>query len=137
MKIVPDTSSLISGIFWKFGNPRKIVDLWREEKVDFIGSEETLGEYVEVINRFVEREDTEYWKEFILENVTVVESSRKYSVIREDPDDDKFLDVAVEAEADYIISSDKHLKKLKEFGGIKILSPREFLDEYEGLEEKD
>ena len=48
-------------------------------------------------------------------------------VIKEDRPDNKFLACAIAAQASFIISGDKHLLKLKEFQGIPIVSPREFL----------
>jgi len=39
----------------------------------------------------------------------------------------KFLEAGVEANADYIVSQDNHLLKLKEFQGIRIVKPEEFL----------
>jgi len=38
-----------------------------------------------------------------------------------------FLECAIEAGADYLISGDQHLKKLKRFQGIEIITPREYL----------
>ena len=52
----------------------------------------------------------------------------KLNVVKNDPDDDKFIEAAVEGDCDCIVSKDKkHLLKLKEFRGIKIISPEEFL----------
>ena len=52
----------------------------------------------------------------------------KIKVIKDDPDDDKFLEAAVEGKADYIISKDKkHLLVLKKFRNIPIMPPEEFL----------
>lgn len=48
--------------------------------------------------------------------------------ITEDLEDNKILEAASEAKADYIISGDKHLLKLKEFKGIKIVKAKEFLE---------
>jgi len=45
-----------------------------------------------------------------------------------DPDDDKFLELAVEEEADLIISGDSDLLVLHPFEGIPILPPADFLD---------
>ncbi len=42
-----------------------------------------------------------------------------------DMDDNKFLEVAVEGDADYIVSGDKHLKRLGNFMEIEIISPAE------------
>jgi len=52
----------------------------------------------------------------------------KISAIKEKDDDNRILECAVEAKVDYVISGDrKHLLPLKEYQGIKILSPTEFL----------
>ncbi len=51
-------------------------------------------------------------------------------VVKEDPDDNIFIACAITAEAEYIISGDAHLLNLKEYEGIKIISPREFLDKF-------
>jgi predicted nucleic acid-binding protein len=41
----------------------------------------------------------------------------------------KILECALEAQASFIISGDKHLLEIKEYKGIKIISPKEFLNE--------
>ena len=50
-------------------------------------------------------------------------------VIQEDPDDNLVLACALQAEADYLVSYDPHLLQLKEYQGIRILTPRELLQE--------
>jgi putative PIN family toxin of toxin-antitoxin system len=47
-------------------------------------------------------------------------------VIKADPDDDKFLECAVEGRADLIVSGDRHLTRLKSFRGIGIVRPIDF-----------
>jgi len=51
-------------------------------------------------------------------------------IITDDPDDDVVLACAVEGEAEYTISGDSHLKELGEYKGIRILSPRDFAEEF-------
>ena len=58
---------------------------------------------------------------------TVVHIRKKVRGVSSDPDDEKFLECAVNAEADYLISGDKHLLKLKKYQGIQILSPATFV----------
>ncbi len=53
----------------------------------------------------------------------------KLKIVINDPDDDKFIECAVELGADYIVSGDKELLTVKKFGNIRILSPRQFLNE--------
>lgn len=58
---------------------------------------------------------------------TPVKIAKKIEVIHEDPDDDKFIECAVSCGADYIVSGDKHLLKLQEYEGIKIITAAGFL----------
>jgi predicted nucleic acid-binding protein len=41
--------------------------------------------------------------------------------------DNRFLECAISGEADAIVSGDQHLKSLRHFEGVDILSPSEFL----------
>jgi uncharacterized protein len=52
-------------------------------------------------------------------------------VVTEDPDDNRVLQCAVAGRADYIVSADKHLLKLKAHSGVLILTARKFLDALE------
>jgi putative PIN family toxin of toxin-antitoxin system len=51
----------------------------------------------------------------------------KIQVVREDPADDQVLACALAAKADYIVSKDEHLEKLREYQGIRILLTEAFL----------
>jgi predicted nucleic acid-binding protein len=48
--------------------------------------------------------------------------------VQDDPDDNKFIECALECRADYIVSGDTHLLNLKEYEGIKIINAGEFLE---------
>jgi hypothetical protein len=61
------------------------------------------------------------------DHVLLVHPFRHVDVIREDPSDNMFLECTIEAGVDYLISGDRHLKKLESFQGIQIVSPREYL----------
>jgi predicted nucleic acid-binding protein len=50
-------------------------------------------------------------------------------VITDDVSDNIFLDAALAADAQFIVSGDRHLLNLREFKGISILSARDFLKE--------
>jgi putative PIN family toxin of toxin-antitoxin system len=47
-----------------------------------------------------------------------------------DPKDNKFLELAIAANADCIVSGDKDLRVLNPFRGIKIISPGDFLIQF-------
>lgn len=130
LRVVIDTNVLISSVFG--GNPRKVIDLWKNGKLLLIVSDEIVDEYLEVLKRFEFSNDI--YVEFIdlLSNIDTtqrISPLKRFKVIKEDPDDDKFLECAVEGGISYIISGDKHLMKLVEFQGVEILSPAKFLKE--------
>jgi len=57
----------------------------------------------------------------------VVEVETKLDVIKEDPSHDKFLECAAESNADYIVSGDEHLLKIRRYKKSKITSARQFI----------
>ena len=57
-----------------------------------------------------------------------VEGSLRVNAVADDPDDNKYLEAALEGRAQYIVTGDSHLKFLKSYRGIRIVTPRVFLD---------
>lgn len=77
---------------------------------------------------FSEEQKTKF-KNLILEVATFIQPKEKVDVIKEDPDDNMILEVALAGNVDYIITGDPHLLKLKEFKGIKIVKARDFIEQ--------
>jgi putative PIN family toxin of toxin-antitoxin system len=128
MKIVLDTNQLISAFFWN-GNERKVLEKCRAKELDLLISPDILGELDAVLDRkFSVPEDkrAEYSKNIILVS-RLVFPNKRIEAIKADPSDNRILECAVDGEADYIVSGDKHLFNLKEYRGIKILKAKEFL----------
>lgn len=140
MKVGLDTNVLVSGTFWR-GDSEKIISKIENKEVELISSKELIEEYEEVIAR-EEIMDKMQNKDLILnESVqkiindsTIVEPTKKFDVVKEDPKDNKVVECAVEGNVDYIVSQDNHLLNLKEFKGIKIVTPEEFLKRGVGAE---
>jgi hypothetical protein len=61
---------------------------------------------------------------------TVLRDLPELDVVKDDPDDNLILACALKAGATYLVSYDPHLTKVKEYRGIKILSPAEFLKNF-------
>jgi putative PIN family toxin of toxin-antitoxin system len=57
----------------------------------------------------------------------VVSGEVKVEVVSDDPDDDKYVGAALQGRAGFVVSGDAHLQKVKEYQGIRFVSPREFL----------
>jgi predicted nucleic acid-binding protein len=62
----------------------------------------------------------------------VVEPRERLDVIKEDPPDNRILECAVKARADFIVSGNKHLLKLKEFRGAIIVRAPGFFERTTG-----
>ena len=132
MKIVIDTNVFVSSFFNPEGIPRKIIDLWKSGKVILCFTEKILEEYVEVLMRLglaSEPELKELLQLFARKtNIMFVGSTPELTPIKDDPDDNKFVECAVGAGAEFIIFGDKHLLNLKTFREVQILTPTEFLN---------
>lgn len=129
MNIVLDTNIFISGIFWK-GDPYKILLLWKDCKVQLISSIEIITEISRTLSDFKIRLPEELQKEWIHTitiNSTIVEPKEKFTIIQDDPTDNKFIEAAIAGKAEYIITRDKHLLKIQQFRNVKIITPTEFL----------
>ena len=131
IRIVVDTNVFLSGIFWKGNFSSKIIDLWRDRKVDLISSISIIDELIRNLKGFkikMDEDIVQEWENMILENSFLVEPEEKIDIIKDDFDDNKFIEAAVAGEAEYIVTQDNHLLKIKEFKSIKIITPKEFLD---------
>ncbi len=93
---------------------------------------EIVDEYGTVLQRMGlqnEKEIPELFKIFAEGfHLVFTTETPQLSIVKDNPDDNKFIECAVELEAQYIISGDKHLQNIKKYMGIEIVSPREFWD---------
>ncbi len=133
MKITVDTNILISGTFWK-GASHEIINKAENKEIKLVLSKDILKEYCEVLNyeeiqNKIKDKNLEMKRsvEKIVSISIIVFPKEKLNIVKEDPDDNKILECALEGNVNYIITQDNHLLKLKEFRGIKILTPKEFL----------
>lgn len=130
MRAVLDTNVFVSGIFWSGNFCSQIIAKWINKNFELISSMEILDEFARTLKDFKIQMSTnmiEEWRNLIIENSILVEPKVKINVIKEDADDNKFLEAGITGKADFIISQDKHLLKIKEYRGIKIVSPEEAL----------
>ena len=129
MKAVLDTNIFVSGIFWT-GTPNKIILSWRKGKFILVSSLGTISEVIKILKDFKIRLSDELfdeWIDLIVKNSILVEPGEKLKIVFEDPNDNIFIETAVAGKADYIVTQDKHLLKIKEFRKIKIIAPEEFI----------
>ena len=129
-KVVVDTNVVISALL-SGGAPGKIIGLWQSRALEPVASKEILDEYIRVLTypkfKLSEEEINYLLYQEILPFFEIIDVQQGPQIIEKDPQDDKFLRCALEANARYLISGDKHLLALKSYQKIKILSPTEFI----------
>jgi hypothetical protein len=130
-----DTNVFISSFFG--GNPRKIIDLWKQDKLQLCLTQAIIEEYIEVLLRLGLNDRSEIKELLALfskgGNTIFTSATNPVSIVLNDPDDNKFIECAVALEALHIISGDKHLLKINKYLNIKIISPLVFLEETNSL----
>jgi uncharacterized protein len=125
-RVVIDTNVFVS-YFWG-GNPRKVVDLWIEDRFVLLFSPaiiEEIGETLLAVG--VEEEKVVKLCEMILLKAKMIIPKRRLYIVQNDPADNKFLECAVDGRANYLVTGDSHLLKLKKIGRTKIMCPADFL----------
>jgi putative PIN family toxin of toxin-antitoxin system len=128
MKVVIDTNVFVSGIFWK-GESNRVLIHWKEGRITLIISAAIIAEFIKVMNDFkiqLPQDLFKEWLNMILRNSIMVEPKEKISAVKDDFNDNKFIEAAIAGDVEYIISQDKHLLKLEAYRNIKIVKPEEF-----------
>ncbi len=130
LKFVFDTNVFVSALISKKGNPALLLDRVRKSYTLFI-SKDILDELKDVISRdnfgYTDVEVNTFI-EAIISFSDIVNPEIEIDAIKADPDDNKILECAVTSGASYIVSGDKHLLELIEYGKIKIITPKAALD---------
>ena len=131
LRVVFDTNVLVSAIGFG-GKPWDCLVVAFVDDVEMVTADAAVAEFQRVLGYdrlpFTEAEREQY-PTLIREEATVVDPTQSVQVIDDDPDDDLFLEIALEAEAEYIVSGDPHLTGLGAFRDIEIVSPTAFLEQ--------
>jgi len=131
LKVVLDTNVLISAVLFG-GNPRKILHHVIRGNVKLCISEQIIDELKRVLKRPKFGFSPEIIQLIVNELIMLSEfiiPRIKIDVIQVDPEDNKILECAAEAGANYIITGDIHLLELQSFKEIKIVNPAKFIEE--------
>jgi putative PIN family toxin of toxin-antitoxin system len=129
-RFVVDTNVFASAIIFPRSVPCQAVDHALDHGV-VIFSEATMSELAEVLSRskfdsFVSRAEREL---FLAQIESAAEFVPIIQLVRacRDPNDDKFLEAALNGRADVIITGDTDLREMHPWRGIAVSSPAHFL----------
>lgn len=125
MRAVYDTNVFISGILWE-GTPKQLIKKAIARELDLVVSPFILAEVSQVLRRFGKDESyVASVEKGILDISTLVHPRQTLDIVR-DKKDNRVLECALEAECDYLVTGDSDLLTLKEFRGVKTVTPAEF-----------
>jgi uncharacterized protein len=125
-----DTNVIVSSLLFKNGNPSRAFR-YALKHGEVLLSLELLEELSDVLgrekfDRFVTSDERDEFLETFVERAMLVEVIERVQECR-DPKDDKILELALNGQAEYIVSGDKDLLVLNPFRGVKIVTAEEFL----------
>ena len=131
MNIVIDTNVVISGTFFG-GAPRRVLEAVVEKTVSAFATSEIVDEYSEIVDEMIRRKQGHLSPAVLapfIQNLRMIESVSDIQVSR-DPDDDKFIECAVDAKALFVVSGDKDLLVLERYEDVEIIRAAEFCRRY-------
>ena len=131
LRFVIDTNVLISSILSKNTPPQKLFDYSMTHGI-ILMSEATVIEITEVLtrnkfDRYAPLFKRSNFLQTLASKIEAIEITESITICR-DPKDDKFLEVAVNGKADYLITGDRDLLVLHPFRDIQIITPAAFLE---------
>ena len=131
MNVVIDTNAFVSSVFDRL--PRQVVERWFDGRITLCLSEAIVTEYQRVLREIgavSPAEERALIEAFVSgEGVVYTDDPPLIGGASPDPDDDKFLECALELEADCVVSGDPDLLVLGSYMGIPIQTPRELVEE--------
>ncbi len=125
--MVLDTNVFIAAYFNRKSASARIIDLCLETKHELIFSPRLRKEVRLILKNVRAERGFQKRIQSLFMNASRVRPTQKIFAVKEDPEDNKFLECALEGKADYLITSDRHLLELGEFAQTKICKPTQFL----------
>jgi uncharacterized protein len=127
IRVVADSNIYVSALRFG-GRPEEFLKAAENGRYVLVVSEPILSEVAEVFSRkFGWSEDQVAIGVGRIRAVAELTAPTVQLSACDDPDDNRILEAAVDGEADYILSGDKHLLRMKNFRGIEILPVSDFL----------
>lgn len=137
MNIVLDTNVLVAGLLTPFGPCGEIVRMMSSSELTLFLDARILTEYTEVLRRpkfkFDENQVADLLDYLVHHGCTIASHPLPQSL--PDIDDEPFLEVALTGKAACLVTGNKVHFPAKRRQGVKVFSPREFLDFYKKQQE--
>ncbi|MBI3945202.1 MAG: putative toxin-antitoxin system toxin component, PIN family [Armatimonadetes bacterium] len=129
-RLVLDTNFFVAAFWRPHGTSARILAACEEDRFVLLYSPAIRGELVRILRQARTTSVFQERIEELLSGAEEIHPRRSLRLVMDDPDDDKFLECAVEGRADYILTSDVHLLGLGSVEGVSIWTPARFAREY-------
>ena len=131
-RVVLDTNVTISALLWR-GAPYRVVLLAKAKVIQAVYCDEMLGELTEKLREKFHFDESRIRAAVyqIRQYTERVEIARILQVVKDDPDDDKFVECAIAGNARWLVSGDQHLLDIGEYQGISIVTAENFLSAFD------
>lgn len=129
MKIVLDTNVLIDAFADEYSYEKRIIDEVISGRIEAFANNQTLRENKLILKQLITSPDYEAVMNDLFSQINAVANRRQIHIVS-DPEDNKILESAVEAKADYLITKDNALLRIKKYQSIEMATPIEFWSKY-------
>jgi putative PIN family toxin of toxin-antitoxin system len=136
LRVVLDANVMISALIQPKGASERILrHLLERNSFELVVSTTILAEVrrslsYPKVRKYIKTsdEDLDLWVASIELIAQPVDGNLRIHAVAADPDDNKYIEAAVEGLAQFVVTGDKHLLTLKSYENIRIVTPRLFLD---------
>ena len=135
LRVVIDANVYVSAYVRPEGPPGQIIERFLAgDAFEIVLSTEIIDEVLRALNYPKVRKaarnagDAALWFEDIVVLAELVAGDYRISGVSDDPDDDKYIGAAVKGRAPLVVSGDPDLLRIGECEGVRIVTPRAFLD---------
>ena len=135
LRAVLDANVFVSAAIRPGGPPGRIIERFLGENgFTLVLSEDIVREVLRAleypkVRRYVRRDlDPALWFEDLVVLAELVAGTVQVAGVSDDPDDDKYLAAAVAGRTSFVVTGDPHLLTVREYEGVRIITPRSFLD---------
>lgn len=135
LRAVLDANVFVSAVIHPDGPPGRIIEQFlRTDAFTLVLSEAIVDEVMRAlaypkVRRYVRPGlDPALWMEDLVVLADFVPDPSQVSGVSKDPDDDKYLAAAIAGRAPLVVSGDPHLLSVAEYEGVRIVTPRAFLN---------
>jgi len=135
LRAVLDANVFVSAAIRPDGPPGRIIERFlRTDAFTLVLSEAIVDEIMRAlaypkVRRYVRPGlDPALWMEDLVVLADFVPDPSQVSGVSKDPDDDKYLAAAIAGRAPLVVSGDPHLLSVAEYEGVRIVTPRAFLN---------